>query len=101
MDDSEIGSSSVDYQFLIDAIESLEAEEPNMALSAQTSTSPNHSYASNQAQNLTLIHQANLANNVAGLGGALGTLTYASIKSAVKLQALSRSFTAYDDDSWY
>ncbi|KAL8704223.1 MAG: hypothetical protein Q9201_002600 [Fulgogasparrea decipioides] len=37
---------------------------------------------------LKLINPANLTINVAGLGAALGTLTYASIKSAVKLQEL-------------
>ena len=101
LDGSEMGNSSAHYQPLTDVIEVLEANEPTMALSAQVSTSSDHSYTSNGAQNLRLIHQANLTNNVAGLGAALGTPTYAIIKSAVKLQELGRSFPPYDHDSRY
>ena len=101
LDDSEIGNSSAHYQPLTDAIEVLEANEPTMALSAQASTSSDQSYTSNGAQNLSLINQANLTNNVAILQAALGILTYASIKPAVKLQVLSKSFPPYDHDSWY
>ena len=101
LDDSEIGNSSAHNQPLTNAMEVLEANEPTMALSAQASTSSDHPYTSNGAQNLSLINQANLTNNVAGLGAALGTLTYASIKSTVKLHELSRSFPPYDHDSWY
>ncbi|KAL8828417.1 MAG: hypothetical protein Q9191_002598 [Dirinaria sp. TL-2023a] len=88
VDDSEIGSPSAHHQPLTDAIEALEAKEPTMALSTQASTSSDHSYISNRTQSLGLINQANLTNNVTGLEAALGTLTYASIKSTFKLQQL-------------
>ena len=101
LDDSDIRNSTVHYQPLTDAIEVLEASEPTMALSAQVSTSLDHSYTFNGAQNLSLLNQANLTNNMAGLGAALGTITYASIKYAVKLQELSRSFPLYYHNSWY
>ena len=101
LDDSEIRNSSAHYQPLTDAIESLEVNEPTMALSAQASTSSDHSSTSNGVQNLSLLNQANLTNNVAALRAALGTLTYASIEFAVKLQESSRSFPPYDHDSWY
>ncbi|KAL8772972.1 MAG: hypothetical protein Q9209_001992 [Squamulea sp. 1 TL-2023] len=50
-----------------------------------------HSCTSNGAESLRLINQANLANEVARLGAALGTLPYASIKTAVKLQELIKA----------
>ena len=52
-------------------------------------------------KNFRFINQTNLTNNVAGLGAALGTLTYASTKSALKLREPNRSYPPYDHDSWY
>ena len=101
MDDSEIENSSAHHQPLTDAIEALESNESTMTLLAQASTSPNHPYSSNEAQKLRLINQVNLTKFGAGAEAVLGTLTYASIESAVKLQELSRSFSAWEDDSCY
>ncbi|KAL8790290.1 MAG: hypothetical protein Q9213_000642 [Squamulea squamosa] len=86
--DSEVGNSSAHYQPLTDATEALRKNESPMALSARASTTSDHSYISNGAENLRLINQVNLPNEVARLGAALGTLPYAGIKSAVKLQEL-------------
>ncbi|KAL9010040.1 MAG: hypothetical protein Q9180_009340 [Flavoplaca navasiana] len=60
-----------------------------MALQVQASTPSDHSCTTNGYENLRLINPANLTNNIAGLGAALGTFSYASIKSAVKLQELA------------
>ena len=98
LDNSKMENSSAHYQLLADTIEVLNANEPTVALSAQTSTSSDNSYTSNRAQNLSLLNQAILTSNVAGLKTALGTLTYASLRFAVKLQELSRSFH-HDQDS--
>lgn len=92
VDDSEIGSPSAHHQPLTDAIEAFKAKEPNMTLPAQASTSSDHSYTFNRTQNLGLINQAHLINNVAGLEAALGTLTYASLQCALKLQELIDGF---------
>ncbi|KAL8887904.1 MAG: hypothetical protein Q9215_004583 [Flavoplaca cf. flavocitrina] len=59
-----------------------------MALPVQASTPSDHSYTFNGAENLRLINPAHLTKNMAGLEAALGTLSYASIRSAVKLQEL-------------
>ena len=83
------------------ARESLEANEPIMALPVQASTPSDHSYTFTGAENLRLINPAHLTNNMAGLEAALGTLSYASIRSAVKLQELGRSFSLCDHDPWY
>ena len=101
LDNSEMENSSAHYQPLADTIEVLKANEPTVALSAQTSTSSDNSYTSNRAQNLSLLNQAILTSNVTGLEAALSTLIYASLRSAVKLQELSRSFPPYDHDSWF
>ncbi|KAL9627040.1 MAG: hypothetical protein Q9204_006851 [Flavoplaca sp. TL-2023a] len=60
-----------------------------MALPVQASTPSDHSYTFNGAENLRLINPADLTNNMAGLGAALSTLSYASIRSAIKLQDLA------------
>ena len=99
LDNSGMGNSSAHYQPPTDTIEVLESNEPTVTLSAQASTSSNHSHTSNRVQNLSLLNQANLTSNLTGLEAGLGTLTYASLGSAVNLQELSRSFPPYDHDS--
>ncbi|KAI4187411.1 MAG: hypothetical protein L6R41_002828 [Letrouitia leprolyta] len=64
-----------------------------MASSVETSRPSDCEFSVDNAEQLGLIRAVNMTGNAAGLGAALGTVTYAGIASAVKLQKAVSCFS--------